>query len=647
MNQKTCTETILNDSNSSTVPSVWNATEVSYPHHKVLQQLFEEQVLKTPDSVAISMHDKKLTYNQLNTLSNQLAFFLRKKGITKESIVGVHFERSIEMVVTLYAIIKSGAAYLPIDPEYPDERKLFMQKDSQTGLILTSNKNNPFQNAEFFVYSIEDSDILSLPSSNPPTACGPQNAVYVIYTSGSTGIPKGVINTHAGIVNRLLWMQDCFNINSEDKVLQKTPYSFDVSVWEFFWPLICGAQLVIAEPGSHRDPDYIVETIKKHSISTIHFVPSMLRLFLDAKGVDTITSLKRVICSGEALPFTVQELFFKRIQCPLFNLYGPTEAAVDVTWWKCIKNDSRKIVPIGKPIANIKIYILDEDMKQVPVGTTGELYIGGIGVARGYLNRLELTTERFIPDPFSETETSKLYKTGDLCRYLSDGAIEYLGRIDDQVKIHGFRIELGEIESNILSFQNVHAASAIIKNDSATGDSKIIAYVVIDSDYIPINELRTYLSKHLPEYMIPAQFVKIEKMPLSHNGKTDKKQLPDPPVARPRLQQEYVSPKTETEQKIASIWTQYLNIDKTGIHDQYFDLGGNSIIAVSIADALSKAFNISIPVVTLFQYPTVSAFASYLDLQNPKKTNPSFDNTQNRATLQKNMLRNQKWFNKK
>ncbi|MBN1602870.1 MAG: amino acid adenylation domain-containing protein [Chitinispirillaceae bacterium] len=625
----------------------WNDTSVPYPLTKTLSQLFEEQVEKSPEHIALIFNELRISYAELNRSANQLADFLILKGIGKESIVGVCLERSAEMIIALLAILKAGGAYLPIDPDYPDERCHFIVGDANLNLVITQQAfSKKFPSQEILVfYHRNDQAFSSLSGDNPKTVAAPDSAAYVIYTSGSTGTPKGAVNIHSGIINRLLWMQDCYHLTSQDRILQKTPYTFDVSVWEFFWPLICGAQLVIAEPGGHRDPDYLIAAINKYSITTIHFVPSMLRLFLDAYTLTDIPSLKRVICSGEALPYALQERFFDRLRCQLFNLYGPTEASVDVTWWECRRNDPRKIVPIGKPVANTQIYIVDEQLELVPPGTPGELLIGGVQVARGYLNRQELTKTKFIPDMFTGKDGAQLYKTGDLCRYLDDGAIEYLGRIDDQIKVHGLRIEPAEIEAAILEFKAIRAVSVTAVHDTATDDTKIIAYIVTDLDSIPVNELRNHLLVKLPEYMTPALFVKIETIPLSNNGKVDKKALPPPPSTRPQLLQEYIRPSTETEHSVAKIWSTHLKIEPVGIDDNFFELGGNSILATLVADALEAFFHKSIQGTLLFQHPTIRKLSQHITTHEDESSKKIIE-TQSRILKQKNILRNKNWLNK-
>ena len=463
----------------------WNRTEVACPKDRCLHEFIEDQAERTRAAVAVIFENTSLTYGQLNERANQLAHYLRKHGVGPDVLVGVCMERSIEMVVALLGTMKAGGAYVPFDPDYPPERLAVMLEDAAPPVMLTQ---------EHLASRIPDGHavILRLDSgwpvfanesrTNPSPVCGPANGAYAIYTSGSTGKPKGVLNVHEGIVNRLLWMQDAYKLTSADRVLQKTPYSFDVSVWEFFWPLMTGASLVVARPGGHKEPDYLVDVIEAQNISTLHFVPSMLNMFLEARGLQRCSSLKRVIVSGEALPVPTQERFFARLGAELHNLYGPTEASVDVTYWPCRGEETRTSVPIGWPVANTQIYILDARLNPVPIGISGELHIGGIGLARGYLNRPELTAEKFIPDPFSNQPGARLYKTGDLARYAPDGSIEYVGRLDSQIKLRGFRIELGEIEAVCRNHPGVDEAAVLVKERSP-GEKSLVGYVVPDPLY--------------------------------------------------------------------------------------------------------------------------------------------------------------------
>ncbi|NLD94796.1 MAG: amino acid adenylation domain-containing protein [Fibrobacter sp.] len=635
-------------SNNRLVPSSWNLTDKDYFLNITLSELFEKQASKTPDTIALKFAADTLTYDQVNRYANQLAYKLRACGVTKESVVGVCFDRSFEMVISLMAILKAGGAYLPIDPDFPDERKQFIVSDAQLENIITQpSYKDTFSNVKNAIsFTLYDDWLKAYSGDNLAPVASCENAAYVIYTSGSTGTPKGAVNTHAGIVNRLLWMQDCFSLTETDVIIQKTPYSFDVSVWEFFWPLITGARLVIAQPDGHRDPQYIYNIILTEKITTIHFVPSMLQIFLETEHLSRLQSLRRVICSGEALPYVLQEQFFSKCTCDLFNLYGPTEAAVDVTWWKCLRNDSRKIVPIGKPIANIRIYILDEKMNQVPVGEPGELHIGGVGVARGYLNRPELTTSNFIRDCFSNKPHAQLYKTGDICRYLDDGAIEYLGRGDDQVKIRGFRIEPGEIEKTICSFDGVKAAVVVAKETSGKSEKILVGYLLADFEAIPVSALRKHMAKHLPEYMVPSKFVKLDSFPLNANGKVSKKALPEPKTDRPLLQRSYKSPDSELEQKIASIWESHLNLEPVGIEDNFFELGGTSLIAGMIINTIQNTISKQVSIVSLFQNPTVRTLSLAIKNSTTTESNNRPEHS-DRIQMQKKMTNQMKWLKRK
>jgi amino acid adenylation domain-containing protein len=454
---------------------------------------------------------------------------------------------------------------------------------------------------------------LSQYAENLTSGVGPENLAYVIYTSGSTGKPKGAMNTHKGICNRLLWMQDAYQLTTVDNVLQKTPFGFDVSVWEFFWPLLIGARLVVAKPGGHKDSDYLVELIVQRNITTLHFVPSMLQVFVNGPSLENCHSLKRVICSGEALPFELQEAFFARLPAvELHNLYGPTEAAVDVTYWQCKRKSHLKQVPIGRPIANIQIYILDPNDQSLPIGIPGELHIGGIGLARGYLNRPELTAEKFIPNPFSDDPNSRLYKTGDLARYLPDGNIEYLGRIDNQVKIRGFRIELGEIES-VLGQHPLVRENAVIVHETEKMDKRLIAYWVPAEPVIENADLRAFLKERLPDYMIPSAFVILEVLPLTPNGKIDRRALEQLSVNSDYLsEKQFVAPRDTLELQLTQIWENILNVCPIGVRDNFFELGGHSLLAVSLMTQIGQQFNKHLPLATLFQGATIEQLATLL-----------------------------------
>ncbi|HVR95586.1 MAG TPA: amino acid adenylation domain-containing protein, partial [Thermoanaerobaculia bacterium] len=470
----------------------WNDTAVEYAGaDRCLHELVEEQVERTPHRLAVEIEGQSLTYRELSRRANQLARHLQRLGIEPEMPVGIRAERSLELVVGLLGILKAGGAYVPLDPEYPQERLDYMVEDSGATVVLTDR----------LLRASRDED-----GEPPEVRASPDNLAYVIYTSGSTGKPKGAMNTHRGIANRLLWMQDAYRLDGADVVLQKTPASFDVSVWEFFWPLMTGATLALARPGGHRDGSYLVERIAEAGVTTLHFVPSMLRAFLETPGLERCRSVRQVMASGEALTPDLEEKFFSLLDCELHNLYGPTEAAVDVTFWPC--TGEGESVPIGRPIANTRIHLLDGALEPVPVGVAGELYIGGVNLARGYAGRPALTAERFIASPTGFGE--RLYRTGDLARYRPDGAIEYLGRVDHQVKIRGLRIELGEIEAALGQHPGVVQAVVIVLND------RLVAYLV--GETVAASDLRTFLLRSLPEYMVPAVYVPLPAFPLTPSG---------------------------------------------------------------------------------------------------------------------------------
>ncbi|WP_414542087.1 amino acid adenylation domain-containing protein [Nostoc sp. CCY0012] len=587
----------------------WNNTQIDYPQEACIHHLFEAQVEKTPDAIALIFANQELTYGELNIRANQLAHHLQNLGVKPETLVGICMERSMEMVVGILAILKAGGAYLPLDPSYPQERLAFMLEDAQLPLLLVQphlvDELPPHAAQTITIDANAAVFANNYSQTNPESSVELENAAYVIYTSGSTGKPKGAINTHQGLCNRLLWMQDTYQLTSSNRVLQKTPFSFDVSVWEFFWPLFTGATLVIAKPGGHQDASYLVQLIAQQQITTLHFVPSMLQVFLEEPGLEKCDSIKRVICSGEALPLELQERFFERLNSELHNLYGPTEAAIDVTAWCCQANNNEKIVPIGRPIANTQIYILDQQFQPVPIGIPGELYIGGLGLARGYWNRPELTNEKFISNPFAPEE--RLYKTGDLVRYRADGAIEFLGRIDHQVKLRGFRIELGEIETVIAQHSHVRETVVIAH------ENRLIAYVATNQKTnLFINEIRHLLKEKLPEYMIPSAFVVLEELPLTPNGKVDRRALPAPDKLRPELANNYQSPQSEVEKSIAKVWKQVLNLEKVGIYDNFFDLGGHSLLVVQVNNKLREILHRDLSVVEIFQNPTIKSLAEHL-----------------------------------
>ncbi|MGB3442387.1 MAG: amino acid adenylation domain-containing protein [Actinophytocola sp.] len=593
------------------VVDAWNDTAADFPAAATLHGIVEQQVVSTPEAVAVTFEGESLNYAQLNAMANRIAHRLRATGVGEQTLVGVCAERSLELVAGLLGVLKAGAAYVPLDPEYPADRLAFMVSDAAAPVVLTQSHLQdvlPPTDATVLILDHED-EWSGRPIHNPPPTTS-DHLAYVIYTSGSTGRPKGVPNTHRGIVNRLDWMQKRYGLTASDAVLQKTPASFDVSVWEFFWPLQTGARLVLAKPGGHKDAGYLRDLLVAQDITTTHFVPSMLTVFLGEDGIEAATALRRVICSGEELPHAAAAEFTTRFpHCELHNLYGPTEAAIDVSAWHCTPDALAGVtaVPIGVPIANLRLYVLDERGNPAPVGVAGELHIGGTGLAIGYHRRPALTAERFVPDPFSTEPGARLYRTGDLARWRQDGKVDFLGRIDHQVKLRGLRIELGEIESALRDQDGVTEAAVIVREDNP-GDKRLVAYVVGAAD-----NLKAALKETLPEYMVPSAFVELDTLPLTPNGKLDRKALPAPVVTRD-ASAELVEPRNDTERLLAVIWKEVLGVGTLGIDDDFFDLGGHSMLATQVVARIRKESTgtRAVGVMDLFTHRTIRDLASFM-----------------------------------
>jgi amino acid adenylation domain-containing protein len=573
--------------------TAWNDTAVAYPGRPI-HEIFAEQAVRRPAAPALVFEGETLSYGELDRRADQLARYLRSRGVSPGDLVGICMERSFELLVALLGVLKAGAAYVPLDPEYPRERLTFMLEDCAVSFLLLQERLGskvldgglaPLTRG--IAVDAEWEQIAAEKSMLPPCAADLEGLAYVIYTSGSTGRPKGAMNSHRGIANRLLWMQARYRLEADDRVLQKTPFSFDVSVWELFWPLMTGACLVIARPGGHRDAAYLVDLIAREGITTVHFVPSMLRAFLEQEGLERCGSLRRVVCSGEALSFELQQRFFARLEAELHNLYGPTEASVDVTFHACVPGDRRGIVPLGRPIANLRLLVVDRWARPVPIGVTGELWIGGAGLGLGYIGRPDLTAERFVPAPVGEEPGERFYRSGDLVRYLSDGAVEFLGRLDDQVKIRGFRIELGEIESALCEVAEV-AQAVVLARAGATGDRRLVAYVVPrEGTRLEVADLRQRLLRRLPEFMVPTVFMVLAEMPLTFSGKVDRRALPAPEA--PRGGGPETRPRTPVEALLAAIWTDLLRRGGVGLHDNFFELGGDSILGIQVVARAARA----------------------------------------------------------
>ncbi|MGN9810962.1 amino acid adenylation domain-containing protein [Micromonospora sp. BQ11] len=612
---------LLSDAESVQRIETWNATrDDDLLQPGCLHELVEAQARRTPDRVALSYEDQQLSYAELDRRANQVGRALRAAGVGPETRVGICAERSLEMVIGLVGILKAGGAYVPLDPAYPTDRLAFMVEDAQIQAILVQPQTRER------IEALDASAIPLLPlsgcgavwrgESTEPlvSGVGPDNLAYVIYTSGSTGKPKGAMLSHRGIGNRLLWMQDAYVLRDQDRVLQKTPYSFDVSVWEFFWPLIAGAQLHVARPEGHRDPGYLAETIQRQGIGVLHFVPSMLQAFLDQPSVtEHCDSIKHVVCSGEALPLDLQERFLRHLPgVRLHNLYGPTEASVDVSFWECHHVEGASTVPIGRPVANTQLHVLNPAMAPVPDGVIGELFIGGVQLARGYLGRPDLTAQHFVANPFGE---GRLYATGDLARYRRDGVIEYVGRKDHQIKIRGHRIEVGEIESVLAQHSAIQSCLLTVHEVTATDKRLAAFYTMHEGKTATVDELKEYLHQQLPEYMIPTYFVALPEFPLTSNGKVDRKALPSLTtiVRQAQERESFVAPRTETERALAEIWTKLLNVERVGVHDDFFVLGGHSLLVASLATEVQAAWDVSLMLPMVFQNRTLETLAQVID----------------------------------
>jgi amino acid adenylation domain-containing protein len=604
---------LLGEAEQHQVLVEWNDT--SAPNRPVcLHEFFRAQAERTPDAVAASFGEEEWTYAELGERAGRLARRLRGLGVGPEVVVGVCLERSLDLLVALLGVLEAGGAYLPLAPEYPAERLAWMIEDARPAALLAGSGLLP-----------------DLPPGAPPVldpaGLGKEpapasetgaprvdlaNLAYVIFTSGSTGRPKGVMVSHGAIANHVLWMQQRFPLRADDRVLQKTPFSFDASVWELFQPLACGARVVLAQPGGHQDSAYLVDAVQRHEVTVLQLVPSMLRVFLEEKGVERCTSLRWVFAGGEALPGEVRERFQDRLEAGLFNLYGPTEASIDSSFWEC-GHDGRPVsTPIGRPLDNLRLFLLDGAFRPVPIGAPGELCISGAGLSRGYAGRPDLTAERFLPDPWSAEPGARLYRTGDLARHGADGVLEFLGRSDNQIKIRGFRIEPGEVEAALAGHPDVREAAVVVW-ENPLGDARLVAYVVPpDGSGQLVAELRETLRRRLPDSMVPAAFVALERLPRAPSGKIDRRALSRRPVEAVHDGRVRVDPRDTTELELARIWEELLGAGRVGVTDDFFELGGHSLLAVRLFARIEASFGRRLPLALLFQARTVERLAAAL-----------------------------------
>ncbi|MBV9787370.1 MAG: amino acid adenylation domain-containing protein, partial [Chloroflexi bacterium] len=628
---------LLSAAERTTVLDLWNATATSYPNDQCLHQLVEAQAARTPDAIAVIAENATLSYAELNARANQLAHYLQTLGIAPEDRIGLCVEPAPEMIVGMLAILKAGGAYVPLDPNYPTERLQWMLGDIQARIVLTQERlldRLPQEERTIVCLDRDWPQIAAQPETNPRLGVTADNLAYAIYTSGSTGQPKGVLLAHRGAVNNLQWRQHSWPLDESDRMLQSFAPSFDPSVWTIFWPLMAGAAVVLVSTAQRADSAALVRLMVEHNVTAMGLTPTMHLLTLDEPAFDR-TKLRYVVSGGEVLTAELQRRFFARTNAILCNCYGPTEATIDTTFWVCPRADEPQAAPIGHPLPNVRVYILDAQLNPAPICVPGELYIGGVNLARGYQGRPAATAERFIPDPFNQNPGARRYKTGDRARYRADGAIEFLGRIDEQVKVRGFRIELEEIEALLRQHPGLREVAVTAQNQ------QLVAYIVgeqknqgtkeqstTDSpsptavgegmsrrdrgEGLGSAELRRYLQRRLPEYMIPAVFVPLDALPLTPSGKIDRKALPAVDGARPTLEESYVAPRTPVEEVLARIWAEVLGLDRVGMDDNFFDLGGHSLQANLLLSRVRDAFQVSLPLQTMFESTTVAVLAERL-----------------------------------
>ena len=642
--QRVCQLPLLTKFEKQQLLGDWNNIHENYLQDKCIHQLFEEQVERTPHNVAVVFENNSLTYQQLNTRANQLAHYLQELGVKPDTLVGICVERSLEMIVGILGILKAGGAYVPLDPEYPQERLSFMLEDSQVKVLVTQAKlveSIPEHQAQLICLDTDWEKIAQNITSNPENKSEPENLTYIIYTSGSTGKPKGVLVNHANVVRLFAATDSRYHFNSQDVWTLFHSYAFDFSVWEMWGALLYGGRLVIVPYLVTRSPELFYELLCQEKVTILNQTPTAFRQLIQAEeslkgdispllrevGKDSVTetdlSLRLVIFGGESLEINSLQPWFDRHgdQFPqLVNMYGITETTVHVTYRPLSMADVNSTASvIGRPLPDLQVYLLDQYLQPVPVGVPGEMYVGGAGVAKGYLNRPELTTERFISSPFEHS--NKLYKTGDLARYWPNGELEYLGRIDNQVKIRGFRIELGEIEALLASHPQIWETVVLVWDDT-TGDKRLVAYIVPQSEItITIDEIRQFLKAKLPDYMVPNAFVILAALPLTANGKIDRRALP-PPESGSEVSDKYVAPRTPMEEILATIWSEVLKVEKVGINDNFFELGGHSLLATQLVAQIRDRLKVELPLRQLFNTATLAELAQGIEQLKQQKSAP-------------------------
>jgi len=609
-----------------------------------IHKLFERQVEQTPNATAVICDNKTITYIELNQRANRLAHFLMKMNVGADSLVGICIERSIDMVVAIFGILKAGGAYIPLDPEYPEERLSYMLEDSKAPVLLTQEKliGNLAQKVLTAISLDTEWEKIAKESPDNPTGVEvtTDNLIYVIYTSGSTGKPKGSALYHRGFSNLLDWYSKEFQFNKSSRVLLMTSLSFDLTQKNIYAPLITGGKLVLLQT-QHYDASIILELISQHKITSVNCTPSSFYGLLgnsDLETLKTLSSLHYVFLGGEPISIPVLKAWIESsfFNACIVNTYGPTECT-DVCVFHRIEEPLKYMntsVPIGEPVYNTELYILNEEIEMVPDGEKGELCISGIGVGAGYLHRPDLTKDRFIENPFVSGEKHYLYKTGDLARFLPNGNIEFLGRLDHQVKIRGFRIELGEIETQLAQHEDVHE-TVVATHEDSPGDKQLVAYLVLKPNAVPsVNNLRRFLQSSVPDYMLPTAWIFLDQMPLNPNGKIDRHALPEPNRERPILEQEYIPPKSAIEKYLTNMWCEILNINRIGTQDRFFELGGSSIKAIQFVGRLGRELGGTIPIIAFFQASSISEISDVLQKEYAALVQNKFGNELSRSSNQ-------------
>ncbi|HEX5876135.1 MAG TPA: non-ribosomal peptide synthase/polyketide synthase, partial [Pyrinomonadaceae bacterium] len=625
---------LLTDTQERALLTEHNSTHVAYPQQTVLHELFEEQVTRTPEALAVVSEEACLSYAELDRRANRVARYLRSLGLPPEGRVGILLERSADLVVALLAVLKAGGACVPLDPSYPSQRLKLLIEDSHASVVLTR---------ETLAHALIFDETGSLKNVKPQSSA---NVAYVIYTSGSSGRPKGVMVTHAALCNHMRWMCDAFAYTGTDVFLQKTPIGFDASVWEFYMPLMVGARLVMARHGGHQDSGYLVRTLIEHGVTVVQVVPTLLRMLVDEPDFSSCEALRLVFCGGEALSKELAARCLELLPATrLCNLYGPAETTIDATYWEAESWTSTATIPIGKPVANTGAYVLDEWLNLVPVGVVGELHLDGAGLARGYEGRADLTAERFVPNPFRNEPGTRMYRTGDLVRRLPGGELEFLGRIDGQLKVLGARVELGEVEAVLCAHADVVAA-AVAGREDTSGERRLVAYVVTaDERESMARELRSYLKERLPGHMVPSVFVRMEQLPLLPSGKVDRRALPAPDKFERIV--EYRPPRTPVEETLCGIWEEVLGRDAVGADDHFFELGGHSLLATQVVSHVKEAFAVELPLTRLFETPVLSELAEFIERQlkpDGKHTEPPLQPISRERPLPLSFAQQRLWF---